>query len=126
MQNRGGLTAATSLTQKIFVLTEQMFRRETCNTKNVRKIDTQAMVMKLMKDTEIISIISTITQDADCNDEQSRNVMIKMMCGLYLRVKAFSLAKKITTNYRIEHRAKKSKALRKELKQKCSTIEKEI
>ena len=37
------------------------------------------MVMKLMKDTDIISIISTITQDADCYNEQPGDVMITMM-----------------------------------------------
>ena len=125
IQNRGGLTAVNTLTQKIFVKTEQMFRRETCDIK-IKKIDTKGMVARLMKDPEIISIFNTIAQDAEADaNENTRHVVLKMMCSLYLRVKAFGLAKKITTNYRIAHRASKAKALRKALKQKCSTINEE-
>ena len=119
LQSRGGLTALTSDAQKIFVKAEERFRADT-NLKEIFKIDTKAMVLRLMKDTDIISVYNKIIQDIEIDDDAKYGILMKML-GLYLRVRAYSLAKQLTTKHRLEKKRGKGKALRKELKEMSST-----
>ena len=121
LQSRGGLTALTSDAQKIFVKAEERFRADT-NLKEIFKIDTKAMVLRLMKDTDIISVYNKIIQDIEIDDDAKYGILMKML-GLYLRVRAYSLAKQLTTKHRLEKKRGKGKALRKELKEKSTKNE---
>ena len=122
LQSRGGLAAITSEAQKIFILAEERFRADT-NIKETFKIDTKEMFLKLMKDTDMICVYNRIIQDIEIDDETKYGILMKMM-GLYLRVRAFSLARKITSKHRLEKKKKgKGKALRKELKEKSTKNE---
>lgn len=121
LQSRGGLTALTSEAQKIFVKAEERFRSDT-NLREIFKIDTKEMVFRLMKDTDVISVYNRIIQDIEIDDDTRYGILMKML-GLYLRVRAFSLAKKLTTKHRLEKKKGKGKALRKELKEKSANYE---
>jgi hypothetical protein len=120
LQSRGGLTALTNEAQQIFVKAEEKFRRNT-NLKDIQKIDTRLMVKQLLKDTDLICIFNRILQDLIIDDDQKHGILSKML-GLYLRVRAFSLAKKITSQHRLKNKKGKSKALRKELKEKSEIV----
>ena len=95
---------------------EELFRRETCDAKMTR-IDTQKLVEKLVKSSDVVSIFNEITQNIT-EDADVKHTLLKNMCALFLRVKAFSKAKDITTNYLMvnKKKAQKKKALRKDLK----------
>ena len=114
-QSRGGLTAVTPAAQSMFVKAEAKFRQET-TSKSLKKIDTKQMVIDLMKDMDvIISTYNRILQDISVDDEIKYALLMKML-ALYLRVRSFSLARSLTTKYRLANKKGKQKALRKNLR----------
>ena len=113
-QSRGGLTAVTPAAQSMFVKAEAKFRQET-TSKSLKKIDTKQMVIDLMKDMDVISTYNRILQDILVDDEIKYAFLMKML-ALYLRVRSFSLARSLTTKYRLANIKGKQKALRKNLR----------
>ena len=113
-QSRGGLTAVTPAAQSMFVKAEAKFRQET-TSKSLKKIDTKQMVIDLMKDMDVISTYNRILQDISVDDEIKYALLMKML-ALYLRVRSFSLARSLTTKYRLANKKGEQKALRKNLR----------
>ncbi|XP_047123666.1 uncharacterized protein LOC124806636 [Hydra vulgaris] len=116
-QNRGGLTAVNNECQQIFVKAEIQFRNET-NINHLQEIDINRMTMELLKDTEVVSFYNSILTGCgvDIDNDVSKN-LLENMVKLYFRVRAFSLAKDITTKYKLKLKQKNNKGgLRKTLK----------
>ena len=88
-QSRGGLTAVTPAAQSMFVEAEAKFRQET-TSKSLKKIDTNQMVIDLMKHMDVISTYNRILQDILVDDEIKYALLMKML-ALYLRVRSFFL-----------------------------------
>ena len=95
----------------MFVKAEAKFGQET-TSKSIKKIDTKQMVIDLMKDMDVISTYNRILQDILVDDEIKYALLMKML-ALYLRVRSFSLARSLTTKYRLANKKGKQKALRK-------------
>ena len=115
-QSRGGLVAVIDEVQNIFKIVEKKFRIET-SKQHVRKINTRKMVDELLRNSEIISMYGSLTEpiSLDINEEIKENLLASLI-RLYLRVRAFSLARDITSKHRLALKAKKAKALRKNIK----------
>ena len=113
-QSRGGLTAVTPAAQSMFVKAEAKFRQET-TSKSLKKIDTKQMVIDLMKHMDVINTYNRILQDILVDDEIKYALLMKLL-ALYLRVRPFSLARSLTTKYRLPYKKGKQKALRKNLR----------
>lgn len=115
-KDRGGLTALNFNTQSIFRIIEEEYRIET-SSDHLRKIDSQAITLNLMKNVDIISIYNNIVESTGikCNEELSENLLEKLI-ALYLRVRAFSTAKDITNKHWVAQKKQKTKGLRKSIK----------
>ena len=120
-QSRGGLVAVIDEVQNIFKIVEKKFRIET-SKQHVRKINTRKMVDELLRNSEIISMYGSLTEpiSLDINEEIKENLLASLIL-LYLRVRAFSLARDITSKHRLALKAKKAKALRKNIKKATET-----
>ena len=115
IQNRGGLTYVTATTQTIFLKAEETFRYQTSTVTNVKKIDTRQLIKDLMKNVDVVSAYNNVV-DTFGDDDVIKYPLLEKMLALYLRVRSFSLAKDITTKYRILNKKGKNKALRTDLK----------
>jgi hypothetical protein len=125
-KRRGGLTEINSEAQKIFFQAENIYKTYV-NSNDMREhnINTQKMASELMLDPMVVSSYGNII-DASClsvDIEIKENVLEKLLT-LYLKVRAFSTAKDIVSKHRIEKKSKKTKALRKDLKNKSSDDQK--
>ena len=120
-QSRGGLLAVIDEVQNIFKIVEKKFRIET-SKQHVRKINTRKMVDELLRNSEIISMYGSLTEpiSLDINEEIKENLLASLI-RLYLRVRAFSLARDITSKHRLALKAKKANALRKNIKKATET-----
>lgn len=111
--NRGGLCPITSECENVFLIAEKMFRDNTSQG-NLRNIDVSEMVKLLLNDLELISFFNSVVEDSSCKPSKEIQInLLEKMLGLYLRVRAFSLAKDLTAK---DHKTTKEKALRKKLK----------
>ena len=112
--SRGGLTSISEDCEHIFYKTEELFRKETA-VDNLRNIDIVKITSNLMSQSDIISLINSITDISGSNiDSEIRNNLFEKMIQLYLRVRSFSLARDITLNKKKSCAA--TKGLRKEMK----------
>ena len=102
-QSRGGLTAVTPAARSMLVKADAKFCQET-TSKCLKKIDM-----------DVISTYNRILQDILVDDEIKYALLMKML-ALYLRVHSFSLARTLTTKYRLANKKGKQKALQKEFK----------
>ena len=112
--NRGGLTAVTDETFKIFYCAEEKFRAET-EVDLLRKIDVKQMSLDLLNNVDVASYYNALVDSSgtDVADEIKQN-LLESMLKLYLRVRAFSLARDVTASKKSAESSKKS--LRKDLK----------
>ena len=94
------LMYATATTQKIFLKAEETFRHQTSTLTDVKKIDTRQMVKDLIKNVDVISAYNNVVGPFVDGDDIKYPLLEKML-ALYLRVRSFSLAKGITTKYRM-------------------------
>jgi len=115
--SRGGLTAVTRNMHQIFIAAEEKFREET-SIYSIRKIDINKMTECLMTDPEIVSVYNNIIKESETHiDQEIPDNLLEKMLKLYLRVRAFSLAKDITGRHSAASKAKKAKGLRKTIKE---------
>ena len=112
--NRGGLTAVTDESFKIFYCAEEKFRAET-EVDFLRKIDVKKMSSDLANDVNVTSYYNALVglSGTDVTDEIKQNLLNGML-KLYLRVRAFSLARDVAASKKSAESSKKS--LRKNLK----------
>ena len=114
--SRGGLTAVTRNMHQIFIAAEEKFREET-SIYSIRKIDINKMTECLMTDPEIVSVYNNIIKESETHiDQEITDNLLEKMLKLYLRVRAFSLAKDIIGKHSAASKAKKAKGLRKTIK----------
>ena len=96
--SRGGFTSISEDCQHLVYKTEELFRKETA-VANLPNIDIAKITLNLMSQSDIISLIDSITDISGCNiDLEIRNNLFEKMIQLYLRVRSFSLARDITFN----------------------------
>ena len=108
------MTAVTPAAQCIFIKAEAKFRQQTAS-QNLMKIDAKQMVIDLVKDMDVINTYNRILQDISVDNEIKYALLMKMI-ALYLCVRSFSMARHITTKYRLTYKKGKQKALRTNLK----------
>jgi len=95
------------------------FRQE-ISISNLRKINTISITQKLITDVDIVSLFNNILEEAntEIDNEVSKNLLEKMI-ALYLRVRAFSTARDITTKGKLQSKTVKAKGLRNTIKKSC-------
>ena len=112
--SRVGLTSISEDCEHLFFKTEEVFRKETA-VANLRNIDIMKITANLMNQSDIISLINSITDISGCNiDLEIRNTLFEKMSQLYLRVRSFPLARDTTLNKKKSYAA--TKELRKEMR----------
>lgn len=121
--NRGGLWSITEATQKIFLKTEHYFRHFTSGS-CMQKIDTVSIIQKSLSDSDVLSYYELILSDAELVPERhvSKDILRSMVI-LYVRVRAFSLAKDLIQRYKMKAKQTKAKSLRKEISRSCQIEE---
>ena len=114
-QDRGGLKAVCEEIISIFSESEKIFRLETDAETHFSKIDIPYMLAVIMKNSTVVSVFQELTgQDENYNELED---LFHSMIELYLRVRAFSLAKDITQKYKMKIKLDKAKgSLRKNIK----------
>ena len=118
--NRGCLTAVTDEAFKIFYCAEEKFRAET-EVDFLRKIDVKKMSSDLANDVNVTSHYNALVglSGTDVSDEIKQNLLNSML-KLYLRVRAFSLARDVAASKKSAESSKKS--LRKNLKKSTEEL----
>ena len=116
--NRGGLTAVSLDFQRVFVKAEVQFRKVTSTNNHLKSIDVNSITYSLMQDTEVISHYNSVvdTSGVENIEIEDRKNLLQNMLQLYIRVRAFSLARDIVGKHRLASKQKRSKALRKNIK----------
>ena len=78
-----------------------------------------------MKDKDVISTYSSITENFSKTEgcKEIKHNLLHQLFQLYLRVRAFSLAKYITDKFKLPNKLGKKKSLRKDIK-KSSELQK--
>ena len=117
-KTRGGLWGITDPCLNIFKIAEMIFV-ENVNIPNFRKFDLDGILEEVCLNEK--GNFEVVSEDAlvKANDEEIANNVLYAMVKLYLRVRGFSHAKKITETY-----STSKKALRKELKRARADCEK--
>ena len=94
--SRGGLTAIHNGCLSIFLMAEELFRKDTMG--NPHKIDVADMVDHLTKKSEVISIFNNIVDEAGVKNflPELKINLSTLILSLFLKVRAFSKAKDIT------------------------------
>ena len=105
-KTRGGLWGITDPCLNIFKMAE-MILVENVNIPNFRKFDLDGMLEEVCLNEKVISNFELVLEDAlvKVNDEEITNNVLYAMVKLYLRVREFSHAKKITETYSISKKA---------------------
>ena len=119
-KTRGGLWGITNPCLNIFKIAEMVFV-DKVNVPNFRKFDLDGMLEEVCSNENVLSNFELVMEDAlvHVKDQEIANNVLHSMVKLYLRVRGFSHAKKITETY-----STSKKALRKELKRARANSEK--
>ena len=121
--NRGGLWPITEATQKIFLKTEHYFRHFTSGS-CMQKINTVSIIQKSLSDSVVLSYYELILSDAELVPERHVSKdLLRSMVILYVKVRAFSLAKDLIQRYKMKAKQTKAKSLRKEINRSCQNEE---
>ena len=117
--SRGGLTAVDNGCLPIFLMSEELIRKDTIE--NPHKIDVADMVDQLTKKPELISIFNNIVDESGGKTflPELKINLLTLILSLYLNVRAFSKARDITNKAKLLE-TQKSKGLKKTIKQKSS------
>lgn len=113
--NRGGLWNITRPAQKIFLRIETLFRQLTPNV-NLEGVNLDGITRKAITDSDILANFDLIVTDASIKPDShvSKDVLYSTI-KLYIRVRAFSVAKDVIQKYKIKAKQTKAKSLRKEM-----------
>ena len=111
--DRGGLYAVTPECQALFRRAEKHFRIET-NVTSVRRINIEQITRSLMEDKDVISTYNSIAENCSKTEgyKEIKHNLSHELFQLYLRVRAFSLAKDITDKFKLRNKSGKKKSLR--------------
>ena len=117
--SRGGLTAIHNGCLPIFLMAEELFRKDTMG--NPHKIDVADMVDQLTKKSEVISIFNNIVNESGVKNflPELKINLLTLILSFCLKVRTFSKAKDITNKAK-QLETQKSKGLRKTMNQKSS------
>ena len=121
--NRVGLYAVKPECQALFCRAKEHFRIETNET--IHRTNIGQITKSLMKDKDVISTYSSITENFSKTEgcKEIKHNLLHELFQLYLRVRAFSLAKDITDKFKLPNKLGKKKSLRKDIK-KSSELQK--
>ena len=110
-QSRGGLSAVSFECQQVFLLAERKFRVVTMS--NPHTIHIGKITYALLDEPEVISLFNGIAESAGMSNMQKeiRDNLLDAMLSLYLRVRAFSRTKNVTTKAKIHSNKKKNQNL---------------
>lgn len=113
--NRGGLWSITGPAQKIFFKTEHWFRQLTPNV-DLQGVDLAGITHKAISDSDILANFNLMVTDADIKPDSyvSKEVLYGIV-KLYVRVRAFSVAKDVIQKFKIKTKQAKAKSLRREI-----------
>ena len=114
-RNRGGLWKVCPEITTIFSVAEIFFKSSTSGI--VRSINTKKIIEKLMVNSEILINYYSVYNDTP--EEVEKEVALNLlehMLTLYIRVRAFSYAKKKVEVHKIQTNAAKSRSIRTEKK----------
>ena len=100
--DHGGLHTVTPKYQVLFCRAEEHFRIET-NVNSIHRTNIEQVTKSLMKDKDMISTYNSIIEN--CSKTESykkiKHNLFHELFQLYLRVRAFSLAKDITDKFKL-------------------------
>ena len=118
--NRGWLCIINETIEKIFVIAEKYFHISTLKF-GLRHIDINDIVEKLRSFSYIKDYFSEIKHlsEIPVSEEVSYTTLHNIL-HLYIKVRSFTFAKDKVEKHKIKNKQNKSKALRKEIKQKSS------
>ena len=117
--NRGGLWTVTLPAFKIFLKTDEYFRRSTSKT-GLQRIDMVGITKHSTTDSDVLANYQLIISEADfVSDSHVQKDVLHNIVSLYIRVQSFSYAKDIVQQYKINAKQRKSKSLRKEISRSC-------
>ena len=115
--NRGGLWFISTAAQNIFVKTEQHFRKATEEETILRSISRDAIIVKCLKDVDIISNFKTVVDNAELQIEKNTAAdILRAVVRLYVTVCCYSFANDVVQKYKTKLKLNRSKGLRKEIK----------
>lgn len=115
-RDKGGLWAVNNKAIEIFKSCEIEFSKTTASSPH--NIDIKTMVLKLMKNSQVLSNFDDISKSADCYINDNIAVkLLKTLLTLYLRVRGHSYAKKIKENHKMKiKKTSQKKSLRNSIK----------
>ena len=111
-KSRGGLWGITTSCFNIFKVAETVFTSHT-RVENFSKFHLGAMIEEICMNENVISSFEAMLEDAivEVKDNEIGEQVLQTMIKLYVRVRAFSHAKKVTESHTL-----KQKSLRRDLK----------
>lgn len=118
-KDRGGLWYPKEYLVKILFTTEMEFRLATESDELCHKVNCNQIVEKLLKDSLLRSYWTMLVDECSMRiSTQRAMIFLVELLGLYLKVRTFSYSKDVLQKYKLEKKASKKKALRKEMKGK--------
>ena len=114
--NRGGLWAINANAQVIIFKTENLFRDLTTSI-NENKVDVNTILFRSLSHPDILSAFDSLIANSELKPEkQVAKDILHSIVYLYIKVRAFSLAKDFVQKYKLAAKSKlKQKALRKDI-----------
>lgn len=115
-RDKGGLWAVNNKAIEIFKSCEMEFCKTTASSPH--NIDIKTMVLKLMKNSQVLSNFDDISKSADCYIKDNIAVkLLKTLITLYLRARGHSYAKKIKEKHKMKtKKTSQKKSLRNSIK----------
>ena len=115
--NRGGLWFISTAVQNKLVNTEQHFRKATEEGTILKSISKDAIIVKCLKDVDIVSNFKTVVDSAELRIEKNTAAdILQADVRLYITVRCYSFANDVVQTYKTKLKLSKSKGLRKEIK----------
>ena len=123
IKNRGGLWTTKRRFIDIFLDVEKTFLTKT--SRFLTKIDAKALVHQLMESQFIWSMFKNLMDECEITlDKQLMSHLLETLLSLYVRMRCFSYAKSVKEKYVSEHKKKKSRSTRTEIKKSVKGPEK--
>ena len=121
--NRGGLWAINSFAQEIIFKTEHLFRDVTTCI-GEKKLEINTILFRSLSHPDILSAFDTLIATSELKPEEHvAKDTLHSIVHLYVKVRAFSLAKDVVQKYKLAAKSKlKQKALRKEIQRAAEAM----